>query len=192
MNTPAHAVLNLVVLGRGRGPGHSLPIALGAVLPDLPMLWFYASEKLRGVPERVIWSVSYYDPGWQARIDVFNSLPLIAVAAVAASVARAPRALALCASMGLHVLFDLPFHHDDAHRHFYPLSDWRFESPVSYWDPRHHGAVFASFEAAAVLVGSAVLARRHGSLGVRILLGLVVALYAAYLAFALLVWSPDF
>ena len=30
---------------------------------------------------------------------------------------------------------------DDAHRHFYPLSDYRFISLVSYWDPRHYGTV---------------------------------------------------
>ena len=37
--------------------------------------------------------------------------------------------IALFASMALHCFKDLPLHNDDAHRHFFPLSDWRFKQP---------------------------------------------------------------
>ena len=55
----------------------------------------------------------------------------------------------------LHLTFDLPFHHDDAHPHFWPFSDWRFTSPLSYWDPAHDGGVIALAEVglAVVLIG---------------------------------------
>ena len=55
----------------------------------------------------------------------------------------------------LHLTFDLPFHHDDDHPHFWPFSDWRFTSPLSYWDPAHDGRVIALAEVglAVVLIG---------------------------------------
>ena len=85
MNTPAHAVLNLLVLGRRERPELLSPIALGALTPDLPMVWFYFREKvLCGTPEVVIWSESYFAPGWQRLFDLFNSLPLIALGAAVA------------------------------------------------------------------------------------------------------------
>lgn len=45
----------------------------------------------------------------------------------------------LAVSAILHLAFDFPFHHGDAHAHFWPISDWRFVSPVSYWNPDHFG-----------------------------------------------------
>ncbi len=192
MNTPAHAVVSLLVLGRRSRPELSGPIVLGAVLPDAPMFVFYVWEKLAaGTPERGIWSSAYFEPSWQAFFDVFNSLPLIALGLVAARAARAPRLVACLASMGVHALLDLPLHREDGHRHFFPLSDWRFMSPVSYWDPDHHGMLFGAFEVGVVVVGCAVLARRHDSRTARTLLGGVVAVYAFYVGYALLVWVPS-
>lgn len=189
MNTPAHAVVSLLVLGRRARPELAAPIAIGAVLPDAPMLVFYAWQKLlAGAPERVIWSNAYFEPAWQAFFDAFNSLPLIGLALLAAYALREPRLLACLASMGVHALCDLLVHREDGHRHFFPLSDWRFMSPVSYWDPGHHGVLFGALEIALVLVGCVVLARRFGSRTARTLLGGVVALYAFYIGYALLVW----
>ena len=53
------------------------------------------------------------------------------------------------------MLCDLPVHHNDGHRHFLPISNWRFESPVSYWDPAHFGVIFATLE--LVLAVSALI-----------------------------------
>ncbi len=160
MNTPAHAVVNLLVLGRRERPRLLLPLTVGALLPDAPMLLFYAYYKAVGAAENFIWSTAYYDPGWQAFIDIFNSLPLIGLGLLLAHRAAMPRLAALFSSVALHALCDLPLHREDAHRHFFPLSDWRFESPVSYWDPRHGGAVFSLVESIFVVAGCAVLARR--------------------------------
>lgn len=46
----------------------------------------------------------------------------------------------------LHIFLDFPLHHDDGPMLFYPLSDYRFMSPVSYWDSKHYGNYFAIFE----------------------------------------------
>ncbi len=45
-----------------------------------------------------------------------------------------------------HAAADFFLHVHDAHAHFWPLSDWRFASPVSYWDPRYYGQYFSVFE----------------------------------------------
>jgi len=38
----------------------------------------------------------------------------------------------------LHSLFDIPLHHDDGPRIFYPFSEYVFSSPISYWDSAHY------------------------------------------------------
>ncbi|MBE9114915.1 hypothetical protein IQ249_03290 [Lusitaniella coriacea LEGE 07157] len=190
MNTPAHAVLNLLLLGRKSRPENHFPILLGAILPDLPMFAFYFWEKVvRRIPESVIWSHSYYDPSWQGFFDLFNSLPLAIIGMVICYYYGASRWLALLASMALHALEDLPLHGDDAHRHFFPLSNWRFESPISYWDPNRYGTIVSLLEAIAVLGICFILLRRHTSLKARTGIALIVAIYIAYGGYALLVWG---
>ena len=66
-------------------------------------------------------------------------------------------------SMLLHALGDLPLHHDDAHRHFFPFVDWRFISPLSYWNPDHHGDLISRLEFIGVLIGSVFLYLKHPS-----------------------------
>jgi hypothetical protein len=48
MNTPAHAVINLLCLGQRSRAKPWMPIVIGAILPDAPMFVFY--------------SVRYWDP----------------------------------------------------------------------------------------------------------------------------------
>jgi hypothetical protein len=188
MNTPAHVALNAFLLGRGRFARFAWPVAIGALIPDLPMFAFYAYQ--RGwlhVPERVIWSQAYFLPQWQTFFDAFNSLPLIALASVFAWRARRLEWLAGLASMALHCIADLALHHDDAHGHLWPLSGWRFRSPVSYWDPRHHGAWVGALEVVASLAACVALWRRGGSW--RVIGAGVGALYAVGVGVALVVWS---
>lgn len=148
MNTPAHALVNLLLVSRRNRPEAVLPLTIGSLLPDAAMIGFYGYLRLTGVPEAAIWQRHYHNPGWQAFFDVFNSLPLIAAAGIAARLAGWRWGVWLFLGMGLHALFDLPLHHTDAHRHFWPLSDWRFHSPVSYWDANHFGRQFSLLETA--------------------------------------------
>ena len=123
MNTPAHVVLNALLLRRGRFGAHPKAMLIGALAPDLPIFGFYLWQRLaRGESEREIWSTLYFDPAWQLFFDIFNSLPLIGLGALIAWRFQQPAARILFASMALHCLMDLPLHHDDAHRHFLPFS----------------------------------------------------------------------
>lgn len=190
MNTPAHAVVNLLILGRRAPPKVQLTIVAGSFLPDLPIIAFYFTEKvLRQTPEPIIWSQIYYRAGWQNFFDLFNSLPLIGVGIIIALYTRARTWVAFFAAMGLHALGDLPLHHDDAHRHLYPFSDWRFHSPVSYWDPRHYGGIVAPLECLLVVVGSVVIYRCAHSSASKALVLILGAVYLAFLGFAFSFWG---
>jgi hypothetical protein len=161
VNTPAHIILSAVILGRGRTRQYWAAIVGGALLPDVPMFGFYAYERLiAGQPDRLIWSQLYFDPDWQRFFDLFNSLPLIAFGLAFALHRKWGPAAAFFLSMTLHVAADLPLHREDAHGHFYPLSNWRFESPISYWDPKHHGLIVGGLELLGTVIGSLVLIRR--------------------------------
>ena len=190
MNTPAHVVLNLVALGRNRARFHWLPVLLGSLLPDLPLFVFYlVTRGILHLPERTIWSTTYFEPAWQLFVDVFNSLPLVVLGSLLAWRFRSRWWLAFFVSMGLHCVVDLLLHHDDAHRHFLPLSDFRLASPVSYWDPRHYGHLFLAAEALLVAAGSGILMRRSEPRAVRWLGGATLALYLLGGAWALVAWG---
>ena len=189
MNTPAHAVLNLVLLGATKEPRRAPPVLVGAVLPDLPIVVLYAYERLRGMSEAWIWRTAYYDPRWQAVIDALHSFPLILAVLGAALVLKWPRLVLLCASMLLHAVVDFFLHHDDAHRHFFPLLDWRFASPVSYWDPRYFGNVMVPAEAIAVVAACVLIARTTPSPLVRSVVAGIALLYLALLVFAFHTWA---
>jgi hypothetical protein len=51
----------------------------------------------------------------------------------------------------LHALADFLTHHDDTRRQLWPVSDWVFRSPVSYWNPQFYGEAFGMFEVALVV-----------------------------------------
>lgn len=194
MNTPAHLVANLLALSRRDRPREVLPLTLGALLPDAPMFLFYAWERLvLQVPEMTLWRERYFDPGWQTFFDVFNSIPLIALGTLAARLAGARWDgarwwMALFVSMGVHAVIDLPLHREDAHRHFWPLTDWRYVSPVSYWHPEYYGWWVSLAEIGLVLVGAAVLWRRHPERWIRALATSIAGLYLLFVGFAVLVW----
>ncbi len=152
MNTPSHLIINLAVLRRVEDPHLTWPILVGALIPDAAMFVFYGWAKLIArLPEAQIWSEAFFSPQWQNVFAVGNSIPLAVGGMAIALWLKQPAAIALFISILLHCLEDLPLHHDDAHRHFFPFSDYRFVSPLSYWDPNHHGAIVALLELLLVI-----------------------------------------
>jgi hypothetical protein len=152
VNTPSHAILNLFLLGRTSLPQGNLPIFIGAILPDIPIFVFYAWAKFMAqLPEKQIWSESYYQPFWQNIIATFHSFPLALIGWLIAYKFGWEKIQILCFSLVLHSCLDLPFHNDDAHRHFFPFSNYRFISPISYWDPKYYGSIVSSVEILLVL-----------------------------------------
>ena len=191
MNTPAHIAASLVVWRKEMGWGAAAAVTAGAILPDAPMFGFYAYQKLvAGTAERQIWSTEYFRDDWQLFFDLFNSIPLAMLGIVVCHFARFHIGRLLFSSALLHLLCDLPVHNDDAHRHFLPLTHFRFESPVSYWDPAHFGVYFAISELLFAVIACSYVGWRGKDLPMRVVARTTLGLYLLGIGFALVVWLP--
>ncbi len=178
MNTPSHYILNLVVLSKTFTPNASVAITLGAILPDVPIFVFYFVAKwVYRLPEREIWSTAYYSDIVQFWVSVGHSFPVAIAGLLICLFYHWTPGIALFGSMIGHSLLDFPFHHDDAHRHFFPLSDYKFISPLSYWDIKHHARSVACVEMGLVL---AATPWAIGILNYRFTQGLVLAIDLLY------------
>lgn len=156
MNTPSHAIINLAIFSHLSLPRANFAILFGSVLPDLPIFGFYVWAKYwRQLPAKQMWSSTYFQPGWQNLFHGFHSFPLIAIGWIIAYAFNWKIAQIVFLSAFFHCLFDFPVHNSDAHRHFFPVSDYRFISPVSYWDPKHYGAIGSLVELICILVSTA-------------------------------------
>jgi membrane-bound metal-dependent hydrolase YbcI (DUF457 family) len=60
-----------------------------------------------------------------------------------------------------HAVADFLTHADNARPIFWPLSDWTWTSPISYYDPLHHGQEFFLVSHALILVIMAALLVRR-------------------------------
>ncbi|MEL6489470.1 MAG: hypothetical protein AAFV85_17445 [Cyanobacteria bacterium J06634_6] len=160
MNTQAHAILNLALLGQKKKPQWNPLIIWGALIPDLAMFVFFGWMMANQIPGEQIWGVEYFRPFWQDVFDFFNSIPLAIMGIAAALYWKRTGIALLFGSIMLHCLEDLPLHVDDGHRHFWPFSEFRFESPVSYWDFNHYGNIVAPLELLLVLVLSFYVFKR--------------------------------
>jgi len=83
--------------------------------------------------------------------------------------------IALCSAALLHLGLDFLLHHDDGRAHFWPISNWIFQSPVSYWDSNHYGNIVGPIEILLSLAACAYLWRRFIGRWMR---GLIVVLGA--------------
>lgn len=201
MNTQSHLLLGAYLLAR---PGdadpalrvtarrHGFAAIAGSLAPDAGLYVMWIQAKLRGIPEATIWGELYVAPAWERVWAVTNSMPLYGLVALSAlglgaRLGRAAHAAGPIASIALifslaalvHLATDLPLHVGDARPHFWPISDWIFRSPVSYWNPAHYGDIWAPIEIAASLVFAALLWRRFGNRFVRVALALAFVAYGA-------------
>jgi len=163
MNTPAHLLLGGALLGRGQR-GLIWAAFAGAMLPDLSLyVMAGVSLSILGIPAQRVFNELYFSDAWQTVFAIDNSFILWSLLLAVAVWKRSGWGMALTGAALLHLALDFPLHHDDGRPHFWPLSDWVFESPFSYWD-RGHGAMWiAPLEAfAATLAAVWVWTRRQG------------------------------
>jgi len=179
MNTLAHIVIASAALSRPESQARNRAVITGALLPDLSMFVFFAWSRLQGWSGDETWNVRYWMEPWQTIGAISNSFVIFGVIGVLAWWRRWPLIAFACGAALLHIAFDFPLHADDAHRHFWPVSDWRFNSPVSYWDPSQNGLIGGAIETAAVLLASLVLWFRFERIRIRTVLAILVVLQLA-------------
>ena len=161
MNTPTHMLIGAAVFARPLVPATLGAALAGGLAPDLPMfamvLW---ATRVAGLPEHEVFGQLYFSEGWQAVFAVDHGL-LLWGAVLAVALWRGHAILRAFAGAGLlHAIADFLTHNVDARRQFWPVSDWVFRSPVSYWDARFYGDIFGVFEVGLIFVLAALLCRR--------------------------------
>ena len=130
-----------------------LAIITGGFLPDIPTyIFFVVHTFILGTAQSLMWDTLYFDSAWTPFITLSHSLLLWPILLLLAKVLKQKILFWISASAFAHSVLDFFVHHDDAYRHFWPLSDWKFLSPVSYYDPNHFGTLFGLVDFAVVIL----------------------------------------
>ena len=197
MNSQTHLIMSVALFGR-RSPKRAWVAALGGVLPDVPMLLIVLVLKLFSVPSALIFGVLYWQEWWQVTNAIAHNFflwgGLLAISLIwknrqvasGAGVDRPNFVAIFAASALLHTSIDFLCHREDAHMSFWPLTRWKFISPVSYYDSLYYGQYFSIFEAALGLFMALLLFQRFPNLWLRMALGVAMLLYIAVPAYFIL------
>lgn len=184
MNTPAHLIFGAFAFGRPEVRYTATAAVLGALVPDLSLyLLVGVSIWAMAIPPERVFDQLYFSDGWQAVFAVDNSF-LLWGAVLGLALWRGWPVLSAFASGGfLHLAFDFVLHNEDARRQFWPISDWVFRSPFSYYDRHRYGDIIGPLEVALCLIFSVLLWRRYpgrtaralilGAVGLELLPGLI-------------------
>lgn len=190
MHTQTHIIMGAALFG-GKVPKRAWVGALGGVLPDIPMLLIVLGLKLAAIPDPIIFGYLYWQDWWQVTNAIahnfwlWGGLFLVALllrerlAATAEAIDHWSLVMVFSASAFLHVMIDFLVHREDAHMSFWPVTRWKFMSPVSYYDPAHFGGYFSLFEALLGLGLAALLIRRFANTWARGALFFAMLLYVA-------------
>lgn len=169
MNTPAHLLIGAALFAR-RDAKHSGKLALlGSLLPDLSLYVLAGTSLfLLQIPPQRVFNELYFSDAWQSVFAVDNSFVVWGLMLAIALYCKRFAWVAFAGAGIAHIATDFAMHNDDARPHFWPISDWVFESPLSYWDSNHNAAMVAPFTLLAVLISAWVLWKRWPHWGVRI------------------------
>lgn len=147
MNTPAHMIFGAAAFGRPGQPRVTAAAILGSFLPDLSLFLMVGfSIYIQGIDRGTVFGQLYYSDLWQRIFAVDNSFLVWSGIFAIGYFAKRPIVTAFAAAGLLHLTFDFMLHNQDARMQFWPLSDWIFRSPFSYWDPNYYGGVIGPAE----------------------------------------------
>lgn len=175
MNTPAHLIIGTAVFANPSRHGTYVAALLGALAPDVSLYVMVAvSIWGMGISAETVFRELYYSDAWQQVFAVDNSFVLWSALLALGIWQASPRAKAFAGGGLLHLAFDFPLHTHDARMHFWPVSDWVFESPVSYWDRSAHAGIFGPIEFALSLICAVWIWRRFQQIAIRALTALLL------------------
>ena len=171
MNTPAHLIMGAAAFARPGAVWVTVAALAGALAPDLSLYLMAGWHLLMlETPAEVVFRELYYSDTWQSVFAVDNSFFVWGAVLALGWFLKREWLVAFAGAALLHLLFDFPLHNDDGRQHFWPISTWVFESPVSYWDPDHYGQIIGPIEMGLCLVLLAVLWRRFQTLVPRLVI----------------------
>jgi len=180
MNTPVHLIMGAAAFGKRDMRAVTWAAIAGGFLPDLSLFAMAGvSIFLLGYPPQQVFGEFYYSSAWQQVIAVDNSFVLWGVAFGLALWRKVPGMIAFCGAAFLHLVFDFPLHNHDARMHFWPLTDWKFISPVSYWEGARGGNLVAVAEVLIVAVLGIYLLIRHSDIWLRVAFTLLMLMQIA-------------
>jgi hypothetical protein len=171
MNTPAHLIFGAAAFARPGAPKVTIAAILGAFMPDLS-LYAMAGWHLfvLGTSADVVFHQLYYSDAWMAVFSIDNSFFVWGAILGFGLWMKKAWVIAFAGAALLHLALDFPLHVDDGRPHFWPLSDWKFASPVSYWDRNHYGGIVGPIELLASLLCLGILWRRFVELWPRVVI----------------------
>jgi hypothetical protein len=194
MNTQSHVILGAVLFGRGVS-SRAWAGALGGLVPDMPMITIVAALAAAGISPRTIFGEMYWQNWWQVTNAIGHNFWLWSAVAILGLVMRERLATSVrtfdnwtlvslfAGSALLHTAIDFLCHREDAHMSFWPVTRWKFMSPISYYDPAHFGLWFSLFEAALSFILAIVLFRQFRNSLLRAWLTIAMVMYVAVPAF---------
>ena len=155
--------------------GYTLPpvktgaLMVGSILPDMPLILLAIAtigyDRMRGIALRFdnnpsqsltawLFDYAFFNVWWvKAGHNLFHG-PLMVLAYLLVGYwlwrrgrAWGPSLFWLAIACLIHTAIDIPLHYDDGPLLLFPF-DWtlRFHSPLSYWDPKRYGNIFAPLE----------------------------------------------
>lgn len=169
MNTPAHLLVGTAVFAKQPGRALYFAALAGAMVPDLSLYVMVAvSIWGMGISPNVVFREHYYSDTWQSVFAVDNSFVLWGLLLGIAIWRGMPWLMAFAGAALVHIALDFPLHTHDARMHFWPITDWVFESPISYWDTGAHAGIVGPLEFALSLFAAVILWRRFRDIWIRI------------------------
>ena len=174
MQTQSHLLLAaaaITPLRRWPGAIYAPALLLGAILPDIPFFlltvagnisyrWLAAPPPTPSIMEYLHFTLFYSHPLWIVSHNFFHSLLTDGALLLVGLWWWKRRGSCwgmmlfwLAASMLVHVGIDFVTHNSDGPLIWFPVNwDYRFASPVSYWEADHFGRTFRVFELTLDLV----------------------------------------
>ncbi len=171
METYAHSFFTWAFAKHGMKAGRAAGIsgAVGAALPDMTafVAAAYYFDEFGSMPREQLLDAIYFTGPFGATGSALHSIVPVGSLLALYCVLRLGRfdehrvLLWFLLGWAGHTVVDFLTHVDDLRPLFWPLSDWRWASPVSYYNPRYYGREFMLVSPASMLVIMTVLLRRR-------------------------------
>ena len=168
MMSQSHLIFGLAAFGKPENAKVTGAALLGSFIPDFSLYAMAGWHLLvLGTSPDIVFGELYFSQEWHSVFRIDNSIILWGIGFGLALMLRSKVAIALTGAALLHLFLDFPLHHDDGRAHFWPITTWIFESPVSYWDRAHFGHIVSPIELAGSLAASVYVIKKFPGAKIR-------------------------